>query len=143
MRSSCSQMSSSMLTGCRFTTFAGVRNVALKSAKSDLRYCLLMRCCFGGSVVAVMAVALVAVCSLPNRFSSATALAVVVLLIVLSLLTAELGLVKLSDLIIKSGLRVVDTWVSGASVNLVDLDAEVKGVFVVFIVCFFELLNFG
>ena len=40
---------------------------------------------------------------------------------------------ELSEFIIKSGLR-VDTLVSGASVNLVDLDAVVVGVFVVFIV---------
>ena len=44
-----------------------------------------------------------------------------------------LGLVELSDFIIKSGL-LVDTWFSGASVNLVDLDAGVVDVFVVFIV---------
>lgn len=79
-----------------------------------------------------MAVASVDVWSLPNRFSSATALAVVVLLTALSLLTAGLGLVELSGCIIIWRLE-VDTWVSGASVNLVDLDAGVEGVFVVFI----------
>lgn len=80
-----------------------------------------------------MVVASVAVCSLPNRFSLATALAVVVLLTALSLLTAGVELVELSGCIIIGGLE-VDTWISGASVNLVDLDAGVEGVFVVFIV---------
>ena len=80
-----------------------------------------------------MAVASVEVCSLPNRFSLATALAVVVLLTALSLLTAGLELVELSGCIIIWGLE-VDTWISGASVNLVDLDAVVVDVFVVFIV---------
>ena len=89
-----------------------------------------------------MAVASIAVCSLSNRLS---ALAGVVLLTVLSLLTvvvALVGLVELSDFIIKSGLR-VDTLDLVASVNSVDLDAVVDGAFVVFIVCFVELLNFG
>ena len=80
-----------------------------------------------------MAVASVEVCSLPNRFSLATALAVVVLLTALSLLTAGLELVELSGCIIIGGVE-VDTWFSGALVNLVDLDAVVEGVFVVFIV---------
>ena len=79
-----------------------------------------------------MAVASVAVCSLPNRFSLATALAVVQLT-ALSLLTAGLELVELSGCIIIGGVE-VDTWFSGALVNLVDLDAVVEGVFVVFIV---------
>ena len=69
-----------------------------------------------------MAVASVEVWSLPNRFSLVTALAVVVLLTALSLLTAGLGLVELSDFMIKSGLE-VDTCFLGASVNSVDLDA--------------------
>ena len=76
-----------------------------------------------------MAVASVEVCSLPNRFSLATALDVVVLLTALSLLTAGLGLVELSDCIIIGGLE-VDTSVSGASVNLVDLDAVDLFVFI-------------
>lgn len=46
----------------------------------------------------------------------------------LSLFTAMIGLVGLSDFIELSGLR-VDTVVWGASVNLVDLDAVVDGVF--------------
>ena len=76
-----------------------------------------------------MAVASVEVWSLPNRFSLVTALAVVVLLTALSLLTAGLGLVELSDFMIKSGLE-VDTWFLGASVNSVDLDAVDLFVFI-------------
>ena len=76
-----------------------------------------------------MAVASVEVCSLPNRFSLATALAVVVLLTALSLLTAGLELVELSGCIIIWGLE-VDTWGSGVSVNLVDLDAVDLFVFI-------------
>ena len=72
----------------------------------------------------------VVVCSLPNRLS---VLAGVVLLTVLSLFTALVELVELSDFIELTGLR-VDTVVWGASVNSVDLDAVVEGVFVVFIV---------
>lgn len=53
----------------------------------------------------------------------------------LSLLTVMLELIELSDFIIKSGLR-VDTLDLAASVNSVDLDADVDGVFVVFIICF-------
>ena len=76
-----------------------------------------------------MAVTSVAVCSLSNRFSLATALAVVVLLTALSLLTARLGLVELSGCTIICGLE-VDTLDSGASVNSVDLDAVDLFVFI-------------
>ena len=79
--------------------------------------------------MAVTAVASVAVCSLPNRLS---ALAGVVLLTALSLLTGLVELIELSDFIIKSGLR-VDTLDLGASVNSVDLDADVVGALAVLI----------
>ena len=82
--------------------------------------------------MAVTDVASVAVCSLSNRLS---ALADVVQLTVLSLLTEDVELIELSDFIIKSGLR-VDTLDLVASVNSVDLDAGVDGAFVVFIICF-------
>ena len=85
-----------------------------------------------------MAVASVAVCSLSNRLS---ALAGVVLLTVVSLLTVLVELIELSDSIITWGLR-VDTLDLGASVNLVDLDEVVDGAFVAFITCFVGL-NFG
>ena len=89
-----------MFKAWRLTSFAGARNVALNSAKSDLRCCLPIRYCFGCSVVAVMAVASIAVCSLSNRLS---ALAGVVLLTALLLLTAGVELIELSDFMIKSG----------------------------------------
>ena len=76
--------------------------------------------------MADMAVASFAACSLSNRLS---ALAGVVLL------TAGVGLIELSDFIIKSGLR-VDTLVVVALVNTVDLDAVIDGAFVAFITCF-------
>ena len=89
--------------------------------------CLPMRCCLGDSDVSVTTVASVAVSSLPNRLS---VLAGEVLLTALSLFTALRGLVVLSDFIIKSGLGVVDTLDSGASVNSVDLDAVDLFVFI-------------
>ena len=118
-----------MFRAWRFTNFAGARNVALNSAKSDFRCCLPMRCCFSSSVVAVAVVDALGVCSLSNRLS---ALAGVVLLTALSLLTVEAELIELSDFMIKSGLR-VDTLDLVASVNSVDLDADVDGALVVFI----------
>ena len=69
----------------------------------------------------------VAVCLLSNRLS---ALAGVVLLTALSLLTVGVELVELSGCIIIWGLE-VDTWISGALVNLVDLDAVGLFVFIV------------
>ena len=87
--------------------------------------------------MSVAAVASVAACALSNRLS---ALAGVVLLTVLPLLTGLVELIGLSDSIIKSGLR-VDTLVSGASVNSVDLDAGVDGVF--FAVIVFQFLRVG
>ena len=56
----------------------------------------------------------------------------------LSLFTALIGLVELSDFIIKSGLW-VDTLDSGASVNSVDLDAVVDGDF--FAVMIYQFLR--
>ena len=85
-----------------------------------------IHCCFGCSVVSAAAVRPVAVYSLPNRLN---ALAGVVLLTALSLFTAGVELIELSDFIIKSGLR-VDTLDSGASVNSVDLDAVGLFVFI-------------
>lgn len=81
----------------------------------------------------VMVVASVAVCSLSNRLS---ALAGVVLLTALLLLTVDVGLIELSDFIIESGLS-VDTLDLGASVNTVDLDAVVDGDFFAVIVFLF------
>ena len=78
----------------------------------------------------VIAVASVAVCSLSNRLS---ALADVVQLTVLSLLTEDVELIELSDFIIKSGLR-VDTLDLVASVNSVDFGAVVDGDFFAVIV---------
>ena len=83
-----------------------------------------------------MAVASVEVCSLPNRFSLATALDVVVLLTALSLLTAGLVFVVMSDFIVTSGLE-GESLDLGASVNLVDLDAGVDGDFFAVIVFLF------
>ena len=83
-----------------------------------------------------MVVTSVDVCSLPNRLS---ALAGVVLLSALSLLTVEVELIELDDFIIQSGLR-VDTLDLVASVNSVDLDAVVDGDF--FAVIVFQLLRF-
>lgn len=82
-----------------------------------------------------MAIASVEVCSEPNRLS---ALAGVVLLTVLSLLTVEVELIELVELsgcIIICGLE-VDTLDLVVSVNSVDLYAVVDGAFVVFIICF-------
>lgn len=87
--------------------------------------------------MAIMAVASVAACSLSNRLS---ALAGVVLLTVLPLLTGLVELIGLSDSIIKSGLR-VDTLDLVTSVNSVDLDAVVEGVF--FAVIVFQFLRVG
>ena len=87
--------------------------------------------------MAIMAVATVAACSLSNRLS---ALAGVVLLTVLPLLTGLVELIGLSDSIIKSGLR-VDTLDLVTSVNSVDLDAVVEGVF--FAVIVFQFLRVG
>ena len=86
--------------------------------------------------MAIMAVASVAACSLSNRLS---ALGGVVLLTVLPLLTGLVELIGLSDSIIKSGLR-VDTLDLVTSVNSVDLDAVVEGVF--FAVIVFQYLRF-
>ena len=66
--------------------------------------------------MSVTGIASIAVCSLSNRLS---ALAGVVQLTVISLLTAEVELIELSDFIIKSGLR-VNTSDLVASVNSVD-----------------------
>ena len=109
-----------------------MRYVALKSARSDLRCCLPTRCCLGGSVTGI---ASIAVCSLSNRLS---ALAGVVQLTVLSLLTEDVELIELSDFIVTSGLE-VDTLDLVASVNLVDLDAVVDGDF--FAIIFFQCLR--
>ena len=76
--------------------------------------------------MSVTGIASIAVCSLSNRLS---ALAGVVLLTVVSLLTAEVELIELSDFIMKSGLR-VDTSDLVASVNSVDLDAVGLFVFI-------------
>ena len=82
--------------------------------------------------MADMAVASVAVCSLSNRLS---ALAGVMLLTELSLLTVEVELIELVELsgcIIICGLE-GETLDLVASVNSVDLDAAVAGALVVFI----------
>ena len=71
----------------------------------------------------------VAACSLSNRLS---ALAGGALLIVLSLLTVEEVVIELSDFIVTSGLG-GETLDLGASVNLVDLDADVVGALAVLI----------
>ena len=84
------------------------------------------------------AVASVVVCSLPNRLS---ALAGVVLLTVLSLLTVAVELIELVVLlgcIIICGLE-VDTLDLVTSVNSVDLDAGVDGGF--FAVIVFQFLR--
>lgn len=89
----------------------------------------------------VAAVATLTVCSLPNRL---LALAGVVLLTALSLLIvvvaliAKVELIELSDFIVTSGLE-SETLVCVASVNLVDLDAVVDGVF--FAVILFQCLR--
>lgn len=76
--------------------------------------------------MAGMDVISVTVCSLSNRLS---ALVGVVQLTVLSLLTAEVELIELSDFIIKSGLR-VDALDLVASVNSVDFGAVDLFVFI-------------
>ena len=75
----------------------------------------------------------VGACSLLNRLS---ALAGVVLLTALSLFTGLVGLIELSVFIVTSGLEGV-TLGLGASVNSVDLDAAVDGVFFAVIVFLF------
>ena len=79
--------------------------------------------------MAVAAVASAGICSLPNRLAG---LAGLVLLTALSLFTAGLVFVVLSDFIVTSGLE-VETLDLGASVNLVDLDADVVGALAVLI----------
>ncbi len=76
--------------------------------------------------MSVTGIASIAVCSLSNRLS---ALAGVVLLTVVSLLTAEVELIELSDFIMKSGLR-VDTSDLVASVNSIDFGAVDLFVFI-------------
>ena len=82
------------------------------------------------------AVAAAGICSLSNRLSALTG---VVLLTALSLLTVEVELIELVELsgcIIICGLE-VDTLDLVASVNSVDLDAVVDGVFFAVIVFLF------
>lgn len=76
--------------------------------------------------MSVTGIASIAVCSLSNRLS---ALVGVVLLTVVSLLTAEVELIELSDFIMKSGLR-VDTSDLVASVNSIDFGAVDLFVFI-------------
>ena len=79
--------------------------------------------------MAVAAVDAVGICSLPNRLLGLDGVA---LLTALSLSTAGLAFVVLSDFISTSGLE-GETLDLGALVNLVDLDAAVVGALVVFI----------
>ena len=101
-RSSCSHTDSSLLTEWRFVSLEGMRYVSLKSAKSDLRCCLPMRCCFGGMGVSGV------FCSSLNRLSDVVVLMASTLSV---LLTAGVGLIELSLVIELFGLR-VDTELS-------------------------------
>ena len=124
MRSSCSHTDSSMLTEWRFVSLDGMRYVSLKSAKSDLRCCLPIRCCFGGMGASGV------FCSSLNRLSDVVVLMVSILSL---LLTAVVGLMELSFVIELMGLR-VDTGLSVASANWGDWDTDVCCALSVFIV---------